>query len=99
MVSGMADFGKWIKIEPGCEMPDVEQEVLILYQDNGSTGYPGTYRGVWIGVFVNRNAKCWPCAYPELGGFVIVDNGGDEDCNFQKISVLAWMPMPPVELE
>lgn len=79
----MSEFGKWIKIKPGCEMPNEYEEVLIVLRDRGYNYY------VDLGVYIKNHAYI-PTPFPELVGFDTYkdwDEGND-------IKVIAWMPKP-----
>lgn len=89
----MAEFGKWVKIEPDCEMPEESDEVLILLHDRGYSGNPCDVYEVDIGIYEKNVPYIWSL-FPELGGFGTVrdwDEGND-------IKVIAWMPKPPAKL-
>ena len=64
----MAEFGKWIKIEPDCEMPEESDEVLILLHDRGYSGSPCDVYEVDIGIYEKHVPYIWSL-FPELGGF------------------------------
>lgn len=89
----MAEFGKWVKIEPDCEMPEEFDEVLILLHDRGYSGNPCDVYAVDIGIYEKNVPYIWSL-FPELGGF---DTVGDWD-EGNDIKVIAWMPKPPAKL-
>ena len=90
----MAQFGKWTKIEPGCEMPNESDEVLILLHDRGYECDRYDDYKVDLGMYNSYDPYIWTL-YPELGGF---DTSNDWD-EGNDIKVIAWMPKPPAELK
>lgn len=90
----MAEFGKWIKTEPHCEMPEESDEVLILLHDRGYKESPCDVYEVDLGTYNKHLPYIWSL-FPELGGFDTVNDWIEGN----KIEVVAWMPKPPAKLE
>lgn len=90
----MAVFGKWTRIVPGCEMPKLGEEVLVLLHDQGYESQPYDKYEVDLGMYNSCVPYIWT-PYNELGGFDTYNDWYEG----QNIKVIAWMPKPPARLE
>lgn len=85
----MANFGTWVSIVEGCEMPHEGEEVLIMISmDNGIGGKRDIQTVVDLGNFTDRGFYI-PSIIPGTG----FDTKSDWD-EGQPIYAVAWMPKP-----
>lgn len=85
----MANFGTWVPIVKGCEMPHEGEEVLIMiYMDNGIGEKRDIQTVVDLGNFTDRGFYI-PSIIPGTG----FDTRNDWD-EGQPIYAVAWMPKP-----
>lgn len=91
----MAEFGKWTKIIPGCEIPNVGDEVLILLHDRGYPKSRWDHYNVDLGRYYEDINAYIKTPVEELGGFSTINDWAEG----QDIKVVAWMPKPPAKLE
>lgn len=81
---------KWIKIEPGCQMPDNDSDVLITVTVNRGYGFQKYtdfatyYEDLRYGYIQSAN---------QVGGFI--PNCGCDGClDEPSMKVIAWMEAP-----